>query len=212
MNAHIDAIAAIAESYRQRGYQVEVEPAGQALPPFLLGFQPDLIARSPNENVVIEVKVGTRTSVADRLREVAERVNNQPGWRFSVVFSDPNNPGQIVEGETTPLPALEQRLESGRQLIQSGQGEAAFLLLWSTIEGVLRLLGDRAKLPLKNLPPSALIRELYSQGELNRQQFDTLMRELPLRNQLVHGLGSTVAAQPNELAAVAEALLGELKD
>ena len=88
-----------------------------------------LIARGPDESVVIEVKVGTRTSVADRLREVAERVSQQPGWRFSVVFSDPNNPGQIAEGETTPLPALEQRLEHGRQLIQLGQRDAAFLLL-----------------------------------------------------------------------------------
>src|SRR5262245_37793074 len=178
MNSQTYAVAAVADSYRQRGYQVEVEPVGPMLPPFLLGFRPDLIARGPHDNVVVEVKVGTRTAIADRLREVAEQVNKQPGWRFSVVFSDPSTPGQFVEGETTPLPVLEERLESVRHLIQSGQREAALLLLWSTLEGALRLLGERAQLPLKNLPPSALIRELYSQGELDRQQFETLMREL----------------------------------
>ena len=212
MNAHTDAIAAVADSYRQRGYDVDVEPLGQALPPFLRGFQPDLIARGPDESVVIEVKVGTHTSVADRLRDVAERVSQEPGWRFSVVFSDPSNPGQIAEGETTPLPALRQRLEHGRQLIQLGQRDAAFLLLLSAIERTLRLLAERARLPLKSLPPSALIRELYSQGELGREQFEMLMRELPIRNQLVHGLDSSVATQPNELAVLAETLLGELKN
>ena len=59
MNEHIDAVAAVAESYRRRGYQVEIEPDDTGLPPFLLGFRPDLIARSASENVVIEVKVGS---------------------------------------------------------------------------------------------------------------------------------------------------------
>lgn len=212
MNAHTNVVAAVADTYRQRGYQVDVEPIGPTLPAFLSGFRPDLIARSANDNVVVEVKVGTQTAVADRLREVAERVNKQPGWRFSVVFADPNNPGRVVEGETTPLPVLERRLESAHQLIQTGQLEGAFLLLWSALEGALRLLGDRAQLPLTNLPSSALIRELYSQGELDRQQFEILMRELPLRNQLVHGLGSGAPAQPAQLATVAQALIADLKN
>ena len=174
-------------------------------------FKPDLIAKGPSDSVVVEVKVGTRTSVVDRLREVAERVNKQPGWRFSVVFADPNKPDQITEGETAALPVLEQRVQSAQQLIQTGQGEAAFLLLWSALEGILRLLGERAHLPLKSLPPSALIRELYSDGELSREQFDTLLKILPLRNQLVHGFGSATEVQPADLAAITTSLLGELK-
>lgn len=214
MSSQIDAqaIAAVAADYRKRGYQVEIEPAGAALPQFLTGFRPDLIARRADDNVVIEVKVGTRTAIADRFREVAERVNEQPGWRFSVVFADPNQPDQITDGETTALSTLEQRVQSGKQLVDAGQRDAAFLLLWSGLEGLLRVLGERAQLPLKSLPPSALIRELYSAGELSRQQFDTLMRVLPLRDQLVHGFGTRIDVDPSELTAISDSLLGELKE
>jgi hypothetical protein len=72
-------VARVADDYRRRGYDVEVEPAANALPAFLHGFHPDLIARKPgDESVVVEVKVGTRTSAAEQLREIAERVNQQP--------------------------------------------------------------------------------------------------------------------------------------
>jgi hypothetical protein len=49
-------IAKVAEDYRRRGYDVDVVPQGPRLPEFLGGFQPDLIARSPSESVVVEVK------------------------------------------------------------------------------------------------------------------------------------------------------------
>jgi hypothetical protein len=182
------AIAKVAEDYRRRGYDIALAPTGPDLPGFLEGYQPDIIARSPTESVVVEVKVGTRTSVAERFRELAERINRQPGWRFALVYVSPSEPDQLTEAEPAPLPELEQRARRADSLLQADQSDAAFLLYWSTLEGSLRLLGRRAHLPLENLPSSALIRELYSSGELSREEFDTLMRLLPVRNRLVHGL------------------------
>lgn len=184
----LQAIAKVAEDYRRRGYDVAIEPTGPDLPDFLEGYRPDLIARSPTESVVVEVKVGTQTSVAERFREIAERINRQPGWRFSLVYVSPSEPDQLTEAEPAPLPELEQRARQADSLLQADQPDAAFLLYWSTLEGSLRLLGRRAQLPLENLPSSALIRELYSSGELSREEFDTLMHLLPVRNTLVHGL------------------------
>jgi hypothetical protein len=57
-----EVLARVAEDYRCRGHDVQVQPGGPSLPDFLAGYQPDLIARSPTDSVVIEVKVGTRTS------------------------------------------------------------------------------------------------------------------------------------------------------
>jgi hypothetical protein len=182
------AIAKVADDYRRRGYNVAVAPTGADVPDFLEGYQPDIIARSPTESVVVEVKVGTRTPVAERFRDVAERINRRPGWRFSLVYVSPSEPDQPTEAEPAPLPELEQRARQADSLLQADQPDAAFLLYWSTVEGSLRLLGRRAQLPLENLPSSALIRELYSSGELSREEFDTLMRLLPVRNRLVHGL------------------------
>ena len=204
-------IAKVAEDHRRRGYDVEVEPRGPGLPEFLGGFQPDLIARGAGETVVVEVKVGTRTSVAERLREVAERVNRQPGWRFSLVFVNPDQPDQMSEARPAPLSLLQERVQNAEALLQASQKEAAFLLLWSALEGLLRLLGDRAQLPLASLPPSTLIRELYSAGEINREQFESLMRLLPARNQLVHGFGSHESVDVDRLRLLVQELLTEAR-
>lgn len=202
------AIAKIADDYRRRGYNVVITPTGSDVPEFLAGYQPDIIARSPTESVVVEVKVGTRTSVAERFREIAERVNRQPGWRFSLVYVSPSEPDQLMEADPAPLPQLEQRAREADSLLQANQPDAAFLLYWSTLEGGLRLLGRRAQLPLENLPSSALIRELYSSGELSREEFDTLMRLLPVRNRLVHGLvGRTDRANVEPLRGLVNTLL-----
>ena len=202
------AIAKVAEDYRRRGYDVAIMPSGPNLPEFLAGYQPDIIARGPAESVVVEVKVGTQTSVAERFREIAERINRQPGWRFSHVYVSPSEPDQLTEAEPAPLPALQERAREADALLQAGQPEAAFLLFWSALEGSLRLLGRRAQLPLENLPSSALIRELYSSGEISRDDFDTLMRLLPERNRLVHGfLGRTERANVEPLRGLVNTLL-----
>ena len=169
-------IAKVAEDYRRRGYDVDVVPRGARVPEFLGAFQPDLIARSPAESVVVEVKVGTGTSVAERFREVAERVNHQPGWRFSLVFVNPDQPDEISEAEPAPLSLLRERVRNADTLLQTGQSEAPFLLFFSALEGLLRLLGQRAQLPLQNLPPSTLIRELYSAGD---QRLRATSRPIP---------------------------------
>jgi hypothetical protein len=69
------ALARVAADYRRRGYEVRIEPRGADVPPFLEDFMPDMIAIGPSESVVVEVKTGTRTSVVERLRDIAERVN-----------------------------------------------------------------------------------------------------------------------------------------
>jgi hypothetical protein len=202
------ALEKVAERYRARGYAVEIHPSLGTLPAFLEGHQPDLIARGPRESVVVELKVGTQTSVADRLRDLAERVSREKGWRLSLVFVDPKT-ADLSEREAPSLGLVEGRLRNANQLAREGQIEAAFLLLWSALEGLLRARGQQAGLPLENLPPSALIRELYSAGELSREHFDLLLRLLPARNELVHGFGSTNGVDFDSLRAVTEMLLAE---
>jgi hypothetical protein len=203
-------IAKVAEDYRRRGYDVDVGPSASAIPEFLGDFRPDLIARSPAEAVVIEVKVGTDTSV-ERLRDVVELVNRQPGWRFSLVFASPRQPDELVEAQPASLSVSQERAQNAEALLQTGQKEAAFLLLWSAVEGTLRFLGERADLPLASLPPSALIRELYSAGEISAQHFDSLMRLLPIRNQLVHGLESQERVDVEGLRRLGQELLAEAR-
>ena len=181
------AVAKVAEDYRRRGYEVAVRPEGGDLPEFLEGHVPDIIARSPGESVVVDIKVGTGSSVTGRLHDLAERVSRQPGWRLSVVFVDPSHPYHPIEAEPAPLDQLVLRARQAEELLAANQLDAAFLLYWSSLEGGMRLVGRQAQLPLENLPSSAVIRELYSGGELSHEESQVLLRLLPVRNFLVHG-------------------------
>jgi hypothetical protein len=204
-------IAKVADEYRRRGYDVAVKPSGADLPDFLGDFKPDLIARNGTESVVVEVKVGTRTSVAERLWDVAEKVNRQPGWRFSLVFVNPDQPDEISEAQPASEAVLQERTRIAETLLRSGQREAAFLLLWSALEGILRRLGERAQLPLTSLPSSTLIRELYSAGEIEREQFELLLHLLPIRNQLVHGLAYQEHVDVERLRGLVDSLNNEMR-
>jgi uncharacterized protein YutE (UPF0331/DUF86 family) len=62
---------------------------------------------------------------------------------------------------------------------------------------------------LENLPPSALIRELYSAGELSMDQLENLLRLLPIRNRLVHGFGSEEPIDVERLRLIVRELLEE---
>ncbi len=206
------ALESVAEKYRARGYEVLVEPQGSDLPPFLKGFQPDLVARRQGESVVVEVKVGTETSVAERYKNLAEAVQAQPGWRFDLVFIKPGEGESIaVDADLPDESELQGRLERANHLEAIGALEAAFIVLWSAAEGLMRLEAKRAGLPLDRMPLSALIRELYSAGEISREDYETILRLMDTRNRAVHGFSTQVSAeQVSELKTIVEHLFTEL--
>lgn len=208
---HRDAVQRLAEQYRARGYDVIIEPEEGDRPGFLGEYRPDLIARSTAESVIVEVKLGTELAHGARLQPIAERVAQQPGWRFSLVVLGEGDPGKVVP-ESPPLPVAEisERIARAKTLSEQGSPDASFLLLWSSMEALLRVLAERAHIPLGTAPTSMLIRELYSAGELSREQFDVVMQMLSSRNSLVHGFSSPVGqAEADKLYALSEDLLNE---
>jgi hypothetical protein len=205
-------ILQVAEEYRQRGYQVDVHPYGESLPPFLSGFRPDIIARAPQESVVIEVKVGaSKTSVAEPLKALADRVHRQPGWRLAVIFVDPDQPDRISEAPVRDVAALQAQVLRSEKLKNTGELDAAFLLLWSTLEAALRNAATQAGIPIQALPIVTLVRELYSAGEISRSAYDSILRLVMLRNEVAHGFAANVTeANFSELADTTRALLADL--
>jgi hypothetical protein len=124
-----------------------------------------------------------------------------------------NQDAQQAAPEKEPLPQSEisERLANAQRLVDQGVLDAAFLLVWSSVEAALRLLAERAHIPLATTPTSALFRELYSAGELSRAQYEAAMRALPTRNALVHGLSAPLeTSQVTELRGLAEELLADL--
>ncbi len=177
----------IDKKYKSRGYKVITEPSPEELPQFLKDFHPAVVAYGPQDSLVIEVKV-TNTSVSDRYRELIETVRQHPGWRFLLVTVDPESDDiapltdQLLDRE-----AINARLKQAEDLFKRGATDAAFLLLWSSVEALLRNLATQESLPLELSPSSALLREMYSMGLLSHNGLDTTLRALSVRNSLIHG-------------------------
>jgi REase_AHJR-like len=202
----------IAADYRAQGYDVRIEPDPEDVPAFLTGVRPDLIARGPHDSVVVEVKVGTTTAASERFRELADKIRQQPGWRFSLVVIDPRS--DEVAPSADPLlnrDAIATRLETANELRRAGSTDAAFLLMWTSIEALLRQIATREGLPLERMPSSALLKELFSLGLLSRDDLNVAQRAFAVRNALVHGFEATGLDQMTEaVARLAQQLLAEL--
>jgi uncharacterized protein YutE (UPF0331/DUF86 family) len=210
--AYRQKLQEIAAEYEARGYEVLVEPRPEQLPEFLAGFRPDLVARGPNESIVVEVKVGTQTAASERFRELAETIQRQPGWRFSLVVIDPRS--DEVAPPTQQLLARQEivdRLGRANELLKTGATDAAFLLMWVAVEALLRHIATREGLPLERVPSSSLMKELFSLGILSRSELEVAQRAFSVRNALVHGFATTRLDETSrELAQFAQKLLLEL--
>ena len=110
-------------------------------------------------------------------------------WRLEVVVSDevrsrwdgdPAYPigADVVDGFVT----------LADEALHRGQVEAAAVLGWTAAEAALRLLAQENNVVLEDLSPSLLVRQLFSEGWLDRTQCQALMEILEQRNRIVHGL------------------------
>ena len=204
-------IQEIANDYETRGYRVLIEPTPTALPAFLANFHPALVAYGPEDSIVVEVKVGTRTAASERYRDLADTIQHHPGWRFSLVVVDSRS--EDMTPATRPLIEREkivERLQEAEELLKQGVKEAGFVLLWVSIEALLRHIASREGFPLERLPSSTLFKELFSLGLLSRNGLDVALRAFAVRNSLVHGFETPeLEAILEELGILAQELLVE---
>jgi uncharacterized protein YutE (UPF0331/DUF86 family) len=145
-------------------------------------------------------------------QELADKIRQQPRWRFSLVVIDPRSDEVAPSAEPLlNLDAIANRLEMADELRRAGSKDAAFLLLWVSIEALLRQIATREGLPLERMPSSALLKELFSVGILSRDDLETSQRAFAVRNALVHGFEAIGLDQMTEaVARLAQQLLAEL--
>jgi REase_AHJR-like protein len=174
----------IAEEYKQRGYRVTVSPSPKRLPRFLSKFKPDIVAEGPNESVVIEVKTSDKVRGADYWRELSSVVQQHPGWRLEFVVNDTS---KSQKPETINKELIKERLQEGQQLFQQQMLEASLLIIWSAVEAAMRLASKNHEIDLPDLRPATVISRLYSDGLLERNEYDFLLECMRIRNAVAHG-------------------------
>ena len=174
----------IAEEYKQRGYTVTVTPPPKRLPKFLSKFRPDIVAEGPNESVVIEVKSSRKVRGTDYWKELSSVVQQHPGWRLELVVNDASTrqPPETINKEL-----IKERLKEGQQLSEQEMLAAGLLVTWSAAEAAMRLASNNYEIELPDFRPSTVISRLYSDGLLERDEYDFLLDCMRVRNAVAHG-------------------------
>ena len=206
-------IREVAREYRQAGYEVLVAPGGSDVPAFLGDYRPDIIVRNDRESVVIEVKAIRGFDRSPTIQDVASRVSKQLGWRFELVVTSSRRGSQAGDQGPWELPAVDIHLKQIHDLLQTGQPQAAFLLLWANTEALLRRLALQEGVSVSGLSSPQIVKQLATQGVLERSDYSDLEKAASLRNSLAHGFGSTTVEPQllKRLLAVTEGLREEVQ-
>lgn len=206
---HDTSVSKIAEKYRQEGYKVFVEPEPEDIPFNLGTYRPNLIAKKNEaEGYIIEFNGSGRQTSIDRLKEIAEIVSENTGWRFLLITEE----DALLKDEAKEVNLLSweqifSRITQSERLISLGENEGAFLSLWGIIEALLRRRAQEAIIPIERFPTVSLIKHMYSQGELSIEEYDRALLLLNVRNRFIHGFE---APEVNESVSELLALVNEL--
>lgn len=205
---HDRKIAELAGAYKRRGYAVLENPSPGELPPFLQGHQPDLIATSPADNVVIEVKSRASLRQSDQPRRLADAVAGQTNWRFELVLLKPEEE-QTGEPEILSLVEIQKYLDEATSV---GHLATAFILAWVAGEASLRAIAKRDGLSTMILSPKALLKELVFEGVISRERYKLFDDAAKVRARVVHGLRepNLTTADVNKLIEGTKAMIEEL--
>jgi uncharacterized protein YutE (UPF0331/DUF86 family) len=188
----------IAQEYREAGYEVIVEPPPSKRPAFLRDFDIDILAKSPEDNVVVEVKSRRSVRGDQRVADLAAALEGRRHWRFEFVMTNPRAP----QPEPVELADAPRGIEQAERLMADGLLEAALLVAWAATEAVLRKMARQRGLQLRTSHVD-LVRALRSHGDLSVAHFRALTNAIAVRNRVAHGYRSGV----DDLRSVTRPLL-----
>lgn len=194
-----ETVERVAQEYRQKGYDVAIAPAASELPDFVREFRPDMIARNLKESIVIEVKNWVSAAESERLRAIAKKVESRPGWRFVVVSPGGNDrsPGPALQDlEEAQVMAL---LDESAELRQRNLIQAAILIGWAGLEAAMRRVAQANAIEARRSDPASLLRELVSNGIVDRERYRDLSEVLRVRSAVAHGFALPDTVNPQSV-------------
>lgn len=182
----------LAREYRRRGYQVIEQPRGEALPPFLRGFSPDLVVTKDDDRAVVEVRTRESLIGSNAFVELAKAVEAHPEWRLELVSLGTSKRKSMEVSEDD----LERLLAAGLGAAESGQRAFALIYLVSVLDELVRDLAMQHHVGAADRIVPAIVDELAFQGIIAEGTADLLDWAWNRRSAMLHGAAD--AASPSE--------------
>jgi hypothetical protein len=139
------------------------------------------------------VKTSASQLSLDRFQNISKEVSEHPNWRFFLVTLDPQEDVAIKSPAHFPSwETLAKNIAKTSVLLDTQVYEAALLYLWSCFEIGLRKKAFEINLPADQLPPSQLLKSIYTSGEISVDNIDLATEFMLKRNQAAHGVSANL--------------------
>lgn len=196
----------IAERFQREGFEVTSEPRGPSLPSWLRRFNPDLVATRGREGVVVEVRSRGEVRGDKSLQQLAEIVEEHPGWRFELDMSNPRETSQPEESAQAPAsePQIREYLQAADQLADKELWNPAILIAWAGFEGAARKAMAPHGFDPAPMPTVALLKALRTFGYVDAPSHERLRALSDVRNQVAHGAQASWRADPADVTFLIE--------
>ena len=177
----------VGQVYRDKGYDVLIEPQSDQLPDFLQTFRPDLIAHKGAEHIVVEVRMRGRVSDLPQVNELAKVVRNEADWKFELFLLGPENSFFMKGASPLTVEEIRSKRKEVALFFQNGHLEAAFLMGWSLVEAILRTLAVKEEIEGETATPDYLLKQMTFEGIIARETYHDLKHAQRTRDAIAHG-------------------------
>ncbi len=174
-----------ADDYRMRGYQVQKDVPLDFFP----DCQADLLATKNGEKRVVLVRTRTALAADPRVTQLAEIIDEKPGWNFDLILvAEPEKLSSPEGARIFERGNIDNRLGEVQTALDAGLPEAAFLLAWSASEAVLRDILAADGIPTEGVTATEFVlSQAAYEGIISPEHQDVLRRLRKYRNAIVHG-------------------------
>ena len=181
----------VGQVYRDKGYDVLIEPQGDQLPDFLQAFRPDLIVHKGDEHIVVEVRTRGQISDFPQVNELAKVVRNEADWKFELFLLGPENSFFVNGASPLTVEEIRSRRKEVAFFVENGHLEAVFLMGWSLVEAILRVLAVKEEIAGETATPDYLLKQMTFEGIIARETYHDLKRAQQTRDAIAHGFKSS---------------------
>ncbi len=188
----------VAARYTGHGYQVTIRPKPEDLPSFAKDFQIEILGKRGNQGVLVAVKKDRDEMAADsNLTRYAEVTGLQKEWRFDFAILEAENPSarEIDGAQEFEAGDIVKAFDESLEMARLGFFRPAVITAWAGFEAAMRLrvraAGERTGWGSSS---RSMLNVLYSNGVLDIEDFRRLETLSRVRNQIVHGFLSSLAA------------------
>jgi REase_AHJR-like len=187
VNPEKERIIKIAAEYSKKGYEVMIGPQKEDLPSFLHPYQPAIIARQGNHNIIVEIASRHSPQFQQYLPSLTKEIEQHSDWQLDLVMTkSEESSDSFHSSEPLSLLEIQRRLQITKGMIAQPL-ESVLIYAWSLGEAALRLLAQQENIVLKNNAPINLVNQLVVEGAISRAEYQCLIDSLPLRNAAAHG-------------------------